>query len=60
MALVTLLLCAFSLALLSHGGPEAFEGHNFSGFLCTCNRIEAVISSASHVFFPRKQVVLSF
>jgi hypothetical protein len=60
MALTTLLLCAFSLALLSYGQPEALENHNSSDLLSTCNKIAAAISGSSKVFFPRERVILSF
>ena len=59
MALTTLLLCAFSLALLSYGQPETLENHNSSHLLCTCNQIAAAVSGASQVFFPRECVILS-
>ncbi|KAF8486357.1 FAD-binding domain-containing protein [Russula ochroleuca] len=52
MAFTTLLLCAFSLGLLSHGQPEAVRNHNSSDLLYTCNKIAAAISGASQVFFP--------
>jgi hypothetical protein len=57
MALRTLLLGAFSLALLSYGQPEALENHNPSDLLCTCNQIALAISDASQVFFPCERVV---
>ena len=57
MAFKTLLLCAFSLALLPCGMPEAL---NPPDLLSTCNRIAAAISSASQVFFPCERVLLSF
>ena len=53
MALTSLLLCAFSLALRSHGKPAALETRNSSDLLCTCDDIAAAISGASQVFFPR-------
>ncbi|KAF8486365.1 FAD dependent oxidoreductase [Russula ochroleuca] len=52
MVLTTLLLCAFSLALLSYGQPETLENHNSSDLLSTCDKIAAAISGASQVFFP--------
>jgi hypothetical protein len=60
MALTTLLLCAFSLALLSYGRPETLENHNSSDPLFTCNQIAVAISGASQVFFPRERVILLF
>jgi hypothetical protein len=60
MALRTLLLGAFSLALLSYGQPETLENHNSSDLLCICNQIAAAISGASQVFFPREHSVFSF
>ncbi|KAF8479493.1 FAD-binding domain-containing protein [Russula ochroleuca] len=59
MALRTLLLGAFSLALLSYGQPEALENHNPSDLLCTCNQIALAISDASQVFFPSAPEYLS-
>jgi hypothetical protein len=59
MALVKPLLFAFSLALLSYGQPETFEKRNSTDLLCTCDKIAAVISGASQVFFPRECVILS-
>jgi hypothetical protein len=50
---LTSLLCAFALALRSHGKPAALETRNSSDLLCTCNDIAAAISGASQVFFPR-------
>jgi hypothetical protein len=58
MVLTTLLLCAFSLALLSYGQPETLENHNSSDLLSTCDKIAAAISGASQVFFPRECVIL--
>jgi hypothetical protein len=58
MAFKTLLLCAFSLALLPCGMPEALN--KSPDLLSTCNRIAAAISSASQVFFPCERVLLSF
>jgi hypothetical protein len=55
MALTKLLVCAFSLALLSYGRPEALEKRN-----SPCEKIAAAISGASQVFFPRKRAILSF
>jgi hypothetical protein len=60
MALITLLLSALSLGLLSYGQTEALEKCNSSDFHCTCNEIAGAISSASQVFYPRERVVLSF
>ena len=60
MALTTLLLCAFSLALLSYGQPDTLEKYNFSDLLSTCNQIAAAISGASQVFFPSERVIFSF
>jgi hypothetical protein len=51
MALITLLR-AFFLVLPSHCRPEAFEEHNLSDLLCTCNQIAKAVSGASQVFFP--------
>jgi hypothetical protein len=59
MALATLFLCVFSLALLPYGFPKALAKHNSCDFLCTCNRIAAAISGASQVFFPRERLILS-
>jgi hypothetical protein len=59
MTLSTLLLCAFSLALLSYGWPEASKNHNSSDLLSTCNQIAAAISNASQVFFPCERIILS-
>jgi hypothetical protein len=53
MALTSLVLCAFALALPSYGKPAVFETENSLDFLCTCNEIAAAISDASQVFFPR-------
>jgi hypothetical protein len=53
MALMSLVLCAFALALLSFGKPAVFETGNSPDLLCTCNEIAAAISDASQVFFPR-------
>jgi hypothetical protein len=53
MAVASLLLCAFALAIPSYGKPAALETRNSSGLLCTCNEIAAAISGASQVFFPR-------
>ena len=54
MALIKLLLCACApfLVLRAHGRPEAFEKHNPSDILYTCNQIANGVSSASQVFFP--------
>jgi hypothetical protein len=60
MALTKLLLCAFSLSLLSYGWPEASKSHNSSDLLSTCNRIVSAISNVSQVFFPCEHVILSF
>jgi hypothetical protein len=60
MALATLLLCVFTLALLPYCRPEALEKNNYRDFLCTCDRIAASISAASQVFFPRERLILSF
>jgi hypothetical protein len=60
MASTTVLLCALSLALLSYGQLETLEDHNSFDLLCTCNQIEAAISGASQVFFPRERVLFSF
>jgi hypothetical protein len=60
MSLTTLLLCSFSLGLLSYGQPEALGSHNSSDLLYTCNVIAAAVSGASQVFFPRKRIILSF
>ena len=60
MALTTLLLCAFSLALLSYGLPEALGSRNSPDLLSTCNRIAAAISGASQVFFPCERIILLF
>jgi hypothetical protein len=57
MALTTLLICAFSLGLLSYAQPEPSENYNSSDLLSTCNKISAAISGASQVFFPRERVV---
>ena len=59
MALTTPLLCAFFLALLSYGLPEAPEKRDSSGILRTCNQIAAAISGASQVYFPRERIILS-
>jgi len=60
MALITLLLCAFFLVLPSHGRPEAFEKHNLSDLLCTCNQIAKAVSGASQDFFLRECGITSF
>jgi hypothetical protein len=60
MALMTLLLCAFFLALRSYARPEILGKHTSYDFSCTCNQIAAAISGASEVFFPREFVILSF
>jgi hypothetical protein len=60
MALSALILCAISLALVSYGWPEASENRNSSDFLFTCNHIQAAISGASQVFFPRERVTLIY
>jgi hypothetical protein len=60
MALTKLLVCAFSLALLSYGRPEALEKRNSPDFKSACDKIAAAISGASQVFFPRKRAILSF
>ena len=60
MVLATLLLCVFSLALLSYGRQGASENHNPSDSLRTCDQIAAAISDVSRVFFPRERVILSF
>ncbi|KAF8492578.1 hypothetical protein F5888DRAFT_1857925, partial [Russula emetica] len=52
MALSSLLLGAFALALRSYGNPAVLETHNYSDLLCTCNDIAAAISGASQIFFP--------
>ena len=59
MVLATLLLCVFSLALLSYGRQGASESHNPSDPLRTCDQIAAAISGISRVFFPRERVILS-
>jgi hypothetical protein len=51
--ILTSLLCALALALLSYGKPAVLETRNSSDLLCTCNDIAAAISAASQVFFPR-------
>ncbi|KAF8486373.1 FAD dependent oxidoreductase [Russula ochroleuca] len=51
MALATLLLCAFSLTLLSYGRPEVLENRNSSDLLCTCNKIAVALSGASQYVF---------
>ena len=60
---ITLILYAFSLALLSHGQQEVFTHsaatHNSSDPMRTCDQIAAAISCASQVFFPRERVILS-
>ena len=56
---LTMLLCVFSLALLSHGRHEAPEKPYPSGPIDACNRIAAAISGASQVYFPREPVILS-
>ena len=58
MTLTTPLLCAFFLALLSYGLPEASEKRDPSDILRTCNQIAAAISGASQVYFPRKCIIL--
>jgi hypothetical protein len=67
MALVSFLLYAFSLALLSlaHDGQQDVFGllatmHNLTGPLNTCYQIATAISGASQVSFPRKRIILSF
>jgi len=55
MALATLLLCSFSLSVLSYGQPEAVQGP--SELQNTCDQIAAAISGASQVFFPRTYVM---
>jgi hypothetical protein len=57
MTLITLLLYAFSLGLLSYAQPEPLQNYNSSDLLSTCNKISAAVSSASQVFFPRERVV---
>jgi hypothetical protein len=57
MALSKLLVCAFSLALLSYGQPGP-ETPSPSDLLCTCNKIVEAISGASQVFFPRERDIL--
>ncbi|KAF8486330.1 FAD-binding domain-containing protein [Russula ochroleuca] len=52
MALITLLLYALSLGLLSYAQPEPLQNYNSSDLLATCNKISAAISGASQVFFP--------
>jgi hypothetical protein len=60
MVIATLLLCVFSLALLSYGRQGVSDNHNPSDPLRTCDQIAAAISDISQVFFPRERVILSF
>jgi hypothetical protein len=60
MALITRLLCASFLVLRSHGRLEAFEKHNSSDLLSTCNQIAKAVSGASQVFLPRECDIPSF
>jgi hypothetical protein len=53
-------LSASFLVLCSHGRPEAFEKHNSSDLLCTCNQIAKAVSGASQVFFSRECGIPSF
>ena len=57
MVLATLLLCVFSLALLSFAWQGSSEKHNPSDPLRTCDQIAAAISGVSQVFFPRERVI---
>ena len=56
---LTMLLCVFSLALLSYGRHEAPEKPYPSGPIDACNQIAAAISGATQVYFPREPVILS-
>ena len=53
--MATLLLCIFSLSILSYGRPEVIQRP--SELQYTCDQIAAVISGASQVFFPRTCVI---
>jgi hypothetical protein len=60
MVLATLLLCVFSLALLSYGRQGASDDYNPSDPLRTCDQIAAAISGVSRVFFPCERVIPPF